>query len=1287
MYCDFFGLRFRPFEDRADTRLFHPTGACEEALAMMEYECHYGKGMALLLGEAGTGKTLLVRMLLQRLHATDHVVVLTWPSAAQTDLFRETSKAFGVTLPSSQHQSRSVARLRRHLIRNIGADHRSILVVDQAENLTPENLAQLAMLSELNCDDKKLLNVILVGQPQIRNLLERPEAARIRQQLYGERVLPPLTRKETIAYVSHRLQVAGAAESAFFEPDALELVYEASNGLPRLINHICNAAMLAAYGAEESSVTRSFVSEVAPAGLPSERSIEVSELGLRSSDQVAAGWTSESASETPVGSDEATEALPPTPVVDELVEDTVFDSVVEECEGPPAALPASDSVMPIGSSSRSSSMFLRGETLLGRLERALARAERMDTTINASLSQHAAVERHLGTLVDQAGRLVKGLPDQTQHATRYAEEFERRIARAKRDSEARSADIDAQMTRIADIADEAQVHLDGLEQASADAGQTRSKLTLSAEQLADKADEVQARIADLMSGLEMSESARERLQVLLNEEASVASRAEGKLNEFRGGLEDACAEARRQEEKAIEIERSRVGRVAQLAASVVNDAEKSVAELQATASGRFEEQMRAIIRGHEELASQEIEKHRAAARAMLDESESRYRALEGAITAGREKAEVTLALQRKAADETHDEFAARIRHQVEAQEEVARRTIEEHRTSFQLLLDESESQYRALAQTISASREKAEVTLALHQKATGETLDRFAVRMRRQQQELSTMEQRHPVLARSVKELDGQLGASLARTQHLAKTVHDVESKFNGLATRGQRAVSGLSTALSQGESLLENVHNACGQVEAMQRTVATTLAEVGGASERLSALHDEASRGEQAVAKLTLERESGVAVASQLEDLVGCATQLHEAMQGTIAHTDEKMGRLTSHHAATTHVLGELNEVTRNSHVLVEKIAPLIEQAQALEEQTDFRTKALAESSRNAAALIESVAAVTAPAEEVNTELARHFEQAQRLDRAMVERCDEAGGLVERLETVATTLGEVDATQAQMTEVTEQAVAVHRELMASSETAERQNAALEEQRATVEQAKETCSRIRTDTETAVGRLAEQLASAERALETHEPLITGLHTQTNAVEGRLRELKITTEGVEQKLCELTERPAEIMEGAQAQAEQLEAVCSAVRKIFASLSQATLDAHKQTEEAQKSSREAMEQLAQSSSETQHAAHTLNEWVAEAVNVQARLERTLQQCPSIRETHPAETLRRMSVMSVPRPAKSIAAGELAVLTEPGKEDAPAGETSQKPQSRAQEIASLLEEAKRATAASPG
>lgn len=264
MYTASFGLRANPFEDRADSAYFHPSPTHEEALAAMQYEVQHGTGIGLLLGDAGTGKTMVVRALTRRLTGGEKVVVLSIPGNGVSDVLRETCKGFGVSVPSTLHDARGLARLQRHLARCVQAGNTPVLIIDQAENLTPGDLADIESLFDTTSERGRMLRLILAAHPRFRSLLAQPAFDRLRQLAFTQQELAPLGRDELDKYIQHRLHVAGAEGREIFSPQALDAIAHLSNGVPRVINQACSAAMLAAYAAGRSRVDAVDIGAQAP---------------------------------------------------------------------------------------------------------------------------------------------------------------------------------------------------------------------------------------------------------------------------------------------------------------------------------------------------------------------------------------------------------------------------------------------------------------------------------------------------------------------------------------------------------------------------------------------------------------------------------------------------------------------------------------------------------------------------------------------------------------------------------------------------------------------------------------------------------------------------------------------------------------------------------------------------------------------------------------------------------------------------------------------------------------
>ncbi len=1604
MYCDFFGLRCRPFENRADTQFIYMVPAFEEALAALEFEACHNRGMALVLGEAGIGKTLLIRSLLQRFDSAERVVVLTWPASEQADLIRETAKGFGVSLPSSHQSNQLLGRLRRHLARSLRAEHRSILVIDQAENLTTDNMAQLASLADMHLDDQRLLSVLLIGQPQVRLLLNEPTFARVAQHLFGERVLTALTREQTEAYIRHRLHAAGAASAEVFDGSAISAVHEASRGIPRLINRICNSAMLAAYGADQSQVTRDMVAEVTASAHTITRTVEAHELGLSDAGQVEAGLTSHTkaapceVTPTPEPVEHAckldTDGAPGEP-------DTCDSPMLCEITAPErqdftagrqGSAFANDgeedwttedfSEVPVGAET---SLSIEGEGLLVRLERALSRADRMNATTEASIAQFTAVEKHLASLTAGGERLVGRLTTVNQRSTVSVEHIQEQANRIAGQAEDRLRTVEAETSRTNEASERVEERAERVERACLEAKDVESRMQSFAEALADKVDEVQERVALLMTGLEAGEATQNRLADLL-ERASGLTEDPDKVT--------APLQAKTRE--IVEQATAQIDRLGQAAASFTASANEQLGEIRSTL----------------ESTKSETEKFQE---------------------------KFTNAVLRQCRQEYQECLDAHL----QTQKDVIEGAIAEQQARLVELMDQSGSQVRAMDE---ASR------------STG-------VRIEQQRLEAEQLEKRLGDMESTLSTLPDRTMDASSRLEQLSETTNGIENSVSRLTARAETTRAELVEVVPPAEKMLRDVQAAYGRIEAVQQNVGTALVDIGGACERVNAVRDQISQCHDVVNKLetrqgegrttvalleeaastaqplveslrsmtveasersrqleshgtsvgnTLDRltlagadghmlleriraaiqeaeQAARAVtqqtseltdlrggsetaARQLDDLIASGRQLHEAMQGLVAHADEKIGQLDSHQAAATHTLGSLMEVnctghsileqanasvgrveevagtameqadrlaglqeagettighlddlltsvresqdhaqdvmsrieettsqldsqeasasntlgelsaahqeargiveqvadskaqieqaaeranqtsrqlssltsasetivpklaelvasadrlretmieattqaserveqldvrdaeagrtfrelsvaheqtrgiveqvadskvqieqaaeqandtcrqlsnlTSESETVVPKLAELVESADRLcetmidattraserVEQLDARdteaarmlrelsvvgdmgrklldrleeskgtlqvltegataqverletdaaaaatradtsVKKLIEHNDTAEALSEKLGTASTDAGKVVTDLAQQNDRATERISAMAKRCEQVAGLTERLKSVSRLVDAAKQVEMSIKTSTETAQSISGQLVEASSAAGEQNANLQRSGALANEVIATCERLTNETGTAMEQLTVQLEVSRHAIETGQPMMNEYVTQVSELQQQIDELQGNVGMIERNLADATARPAQVVADAQTQAAQLERVCAAVRKVFSGLSQSSLEVRKHAAECSQATQQADERLAQLAEQTGRSGRLLNEWVEEAVNAQARLERTLKRCPTIYDTHPATPAARMPGGSrlAERIANRSAGGELSHLSAPPAAERQPVEEVVRATGRTEDVSKLIAEARRA------
>jgi general secretion pathway protein A len=264
MYLSFFGLSEKPFAITPDPRYLYLSERHAEALAHLLYGINESGGFVQLTGEVGTGKTTVVRTLLSRVpHHADVAVILN-PRVTPVEFLLTICEELGLPIEAKDRDSvkQMVDALNRRLLSAHAEGRRVIVIVDEAQNLSAETLEQVRLLTNLETPTQKLLQIILIGQPELRDLLDRNDLRQLAQRITGRYHLKPLSREETQGYVRHRLRVAGAT-GEIFTPGALRELHRLSSGIPRVINVSCDRALLGAYTQEARKVSARLVRRAA----------------------------------------------------------------------------------------------------------------------------------------------------------------------------------------------------------------------------------------------------------------------------------------------------------------------------------------------------------------------------------------------------------------------------------------------------------------------------------------------------------------------------------------------------------------------------------------------------------------------------------------------------------------------------------------------------------------------------------------------------------------------------------------------------------------------------------------------------------------------------------------------------------------------------------------------------------------------------------------------------------------------------------------------------------------
>jgi general secretion pathway protein A len=253
MYLEFFGLNEFPFNITPDPRFLYFSPRHREAMDLLLYGITNRKGFIELTGEVGCGKTTTLRAVLSRLPQDVETALVLNPCLNESQLLRAILNDFGIQVRSDDRLE-LIEQLNEFLLSQAERGRNVLIVIDEAQDLEPEVMEQVRLLSNLETDEHKLMQIVLAGQPELRERLAQHELRQLRQRILIRCHLAPLSLDEASEYIAHRLRIAGAGPDVVFEADAVQQIYEYSSGIPRLINAVCDLAMLGAYAAQVTTI-------------------------------------------------------------------------------------------------------------------------------------------------------------------------------------------------------------------------------------------------------------------------------------------------------------------------------------------------------------------------------------------------------------------------------------------------------------------------------------------------------------------------------------------------------------------------------------------------------------------------------------------------------------------------------------------------------------------------------------------------------------------------------------------------------------------------------------------------------------------------------------------------------------------------------------------------------------------------------------------------------------------------------------------------------------------------
>ena len=262
MYLEFYGLREKPFSVTADPSFLYLSKKHKEAISHMQYGIQERMGFLEITGEIGAGKTTICKALLNRLDEHTKTAFILNGNLSEVQLLQAITEDFGIQA-KNKNKITMLNELNKFLLEQLRQKNNAVLIIDEAQNLKSSLLEQIRLLSNLETEKEKLLQIILVGQPELREKLASQELKQLRQRIAIRYHISPLLKGEAKGYIAHRLSVAGLNNGGIFQEDAFEEIFNFSGGIPRLINILCDKALLSGFTADKKTIDSCMVKKCA----------------------------------------------------------------------------------------------------------------------------------------------------------------------------------------------------------------------------------------------------------------------------------------------------------------------------------------------------------------------------------------------------------------------------------------------------------------------------------------------------------------------------------------------------------------------------------------------------------------------------------------------------------------------------------------------------------------------------------------------------------------------------------------------------------------------------------------------------------------------------------------------------------------------------------------------------------------------------------------------------------------------------------------------------------------